>query len=72
MQCLGLSVGLLFSLVSWWEQMEIQEIPFNHKKKTFFTVKVVTKWNRLHREVVAVPSLEVLKTQLGTALGNLL
>lgn len=52
--------------------MEIQEIPFNHKKKTFFTVKVVTKWNRLHREVVAVPSLEVLKTQLGTALGNLL
>ena len=37
----------------------------------FFTDRVVRCWNRLLREVVDVPSLEVFKTRLDGALGNL-
>jgi len=32
---------------------------------------MVTYWNRLRREVVAVPSLEAFKTRLNVALGSL-
>ena len=38
----------------------------------FFTKRVVRCWNRLPREAVDAPSLEVLKTRLDGALGNLL
>ena len=38
----------------------------------FFTERVVRCWNRLPREAVDAPSLEVLKTRLDGALGNLL
>ena len=38
----------------------------------FFTTRVVRCWNRLPREAVDAPSLEVLKTRLDGALGNLL
>ena len=38
----------------------------------FFTLRVVRCWNRLPREAVDAPSLEVLKTRLDGALGNLL
>ena len=39
--------------------------------KKFFPVRVVRHWNRLPREVVDAPSLEVLKARLDGALGNL-
>jgi len=33
-------------------------------RKTFFTMRAVRCWNRLPREVVDVPSLEVFKVRL--------
>ncbi|KFV13191.1 hypothetical protein N340_14140, partial [Tauraco erythrolophus] len=40
-------------------------------RKKFFTLRVVRHWNRLPREVVDAPSLEVFKARLDEALGNL-
>ena len=40
-------------------------------RKKFFTVRVVRHWNRLPKEVVDAPSLEVFKARLGGALSNL-
>ncbi|GAB0207187.1 mitochondrial enolase superfamily member 1 [Grus japonensis] len=40
-------------------------------RKKVFTVRVVRHWNRLPREVVDAPSLEVFKARLDEALGNL-
>ncbi|KFO93214.1 hypothetical protein N320_10029, partial [Buceros rhinoceros silvestris] len=40
-------------------------------RKKFFTVRVVKHWNRLHREAVDAPSLEVFKARLYGALSNL-
>ncbi|KFV01560.1 hypothetical protein N340_02211, partial [Tauraco erythrolophus] len=40
-------------------------------RKKFFTQRVVRQWNRLPREVVDAPSLEVFKARLDESLGNL-
>ncbi|KFP07212.1 hypothetical protein N300_07540, partial [Calypte anna] len=40
-------------------------------RKKFFTMRVVRYWNRLPREVVDCPSLEVFKARLDEALCNL-
>ena len=40
-------------------------------REKFFNERVVRCWNRLPRQVVDAPSLEVLKARLDGALGNL-
>jgi len=40
-------------------------------RKKFFTVRVVRHWNRLPREVVDAPSLELFKARLDGALSSL-
>ncbi|KFV82069.1 hypothetical protein N308_15879, partial [Struthio camelus australis] len=50
----------------------------NHRKfhlnlrKSFLTVRVTEHWNRLPREGVESPSLEIFKTRLDVILGNML
>ena len=41
-------------------------------RKDFLRRRVVKHWNRLPREVVQSPSLEVLKTQLNKALAGMM
>ncbi|KFW01084.1 hypothetical protein N327_07292, partial [Fulmarus glacialis] len=40
-------------------------------RRKFFTMRVVRHWNRLPREVLDAPSLEVFKARLDGALSNL-
>ncbi|KFQ59598.1 hypothetical protein N334_05862, partial [Pelecanus crispus] len=40
-------------------------------RKKFFTMRVVRHWNRLPREAVDTPSLEVFRARLDGALSNL-
>ncbi|KFQ93115.1 hypothetical protein Y956_06842, partial [Nipponia nippon] len=40
-------------------------------RKKFFNVRVVRHWNRLPREGMDAPSLEVFKARLDEALSNL-
>ena len=40
-------------------------------RRTFFTQRVVTHWNRLPKEAVDAPSLEAFKARLDVALSSL-
>jgi len=42
------------------------------RRKNFFTLRVTEHWNRLPREVVESPSLEIFKTHLDKLLCSLL
>jgi len=39
-------------------------------RNTFFTLRVMSHWNRFPREAVAAPSLAVFKVRLDGALSN--
>ncbi|KGL81100.1 hypothetical protein N309_15140, partial [Tinamus guttatus] len=39
-----------------------------HVRKNFFAVRVIEPWNRLPREAVESPSLEIFKTRLDATL----
>jgi len=41
-------------------------------RKNFFTLRVMEPWNRLPREVVESPSLEIFQTRLDKGLCSLL
>ncbi|KFQ06321.1 hypothetical protein N330_06022, partial [Leptosomus discolor] len=41
------------------------------RRKKFFTLRVVRHWNRLPKEAVDAPPLEVFKTRLDRALSKL-
>ncbi|KAK4827597.1 hypothetical protein QYF61_019499 [Mycteria americana] len=53
-------------------KLEKHEIPSEHMKKLFHFFLVTKHWNRMPREVVESPSVEMFKTQVDMTVGNLL
>jgi len=54
-----------------WAQTEEQEVPSEHEEE-LLPSGVAEHWNRLRREVVESPSLEIFKTHLDAILCSLL
>ena len=53
-----------------WEYTETREVQSGYER-SFFPLRAVKQWDGLPREVVELPSLEVLGAWLGQALSNL-
>jgi len=54
------------------EKAELLNAVFASVRKIFLTLRVTERWNRLPREVVDSPSLEIFKTRLDKILCSLL
>jgi len=54
-----------------WAQTEAEEVP-SEREEDLLTLSVMEPWNRLPREAVESPSLEILKTCLDKVLCSLL
>ena len=68
--------GLIFPLVQWSLPEHMPKTCrwrcSTNMQKNFFTVRMMELWNRLPREVVESPSMEIFKTCLDTYLCDLL
>jgi len=53
-----------------WHRLKHRKFRLNMRKN--FTLRVMEHWNRLPREVVESPSLEIFKTRLDEVLCNVL
>jgi len=68
-----ISCGIFTEMMKWGNGFKLREGRFRlNVGGKFFTVRVVKCWNRLPRELVDAPSLQVFKARLDGALGSLL
>ena len=62
---------ILWSFVQYGHKLKQRKLQLN-MRKIFFPLRVTEPWNRLPREVVESPSLEIFKTRLDRVLCSLL